>query len=199
MAAFGSQNWTNERLNNHKSRIWRALHAGVKRFNRLTAEDRVAFNGRCTADVTNAFIIDELRKEFDGVPDSSFLPINNTTYHALNGCVLWYKQLGDDDLPSNIPTSTAEEMMQGQFEFMPDRLLVVVGFKPDALRQRLEKIEILRFGPSSRLEYVIEVLRVEVPAISFPAEKNRERRRTKVELRNGFEQKSLTAGNEPHD
>ena len=159
----------------------------------------MAFNGRCTADVTNAFVIDEVRKEFDGVSDSSFLPINNTTYHVLNGCVLWYKQLGDDDLPSNIPTTNAEEMMQGQFEFMPDRLLVVVGFKPDALRQKIEKIEILRFGPSSRLEYVIEVLRVEIPAISFPAEKNRERRRTKVELRNGLEQKSLAVGSEPHD
>jgi hypothetical protein len=150
--------------------------------------------------VLNAFALDELRNTFDRVGNSQFLERNNTTYHTLNGCVLWYKQLGDDSLPSNIPTPTAEEMMQGHFSFMPDQLLIVVGFKLDGLKQTLQAVEILRFGPAKRLEFVIEIAEVPVVThvVTLPARSPAaaRRQRTKIEIRNGFEQKSFSSTSE---
>lgn len=158
----------------------------------------MAFNGRCTADVLNSFIIDEVKTAFDGVKDSSFITGNNTTYHRLNGCVLWYKQLGEDGLPSNYPTLSANQMLQGQFDFMPAELLVVVGFQLDAIKRKLPRIEIIRFGPGRRIEFVIEVLQVAGPQVmpmpTAPAVPRP--RRVKVALKNGFEQKAFGSGSE---
>lgn len=198
MVAIGTQDWEKDRISPYKDRLWRVLKAGVSRLNRLSPEDRLAFNGRCLADVINAFVIDEAREEFDGVRNSEFVAKNNTTYHLLNGCVLWYKQLGEDHLPSNIPTMTADQMMQGQFDFMPNQLLMVVGFELDEMKSKLKTVELLRFGPGQRLEFVIEIAEVEVaPPIVMPkTAKPAATRRTKIEIRNGIEQKAFGAGSE---
>jgi hypothetical protein len=175
------------------------MNAGIVRLNRLNAEDLMVFNGRCAADVLNAFVIAEARTEFESIQGSQFIEKNNTTYHSLNGCVLWYKQLGEDHLPSNIPTMTVDQMMQGQFEFMPDQLLMVVGFELDAVKQKLKTVELMRFGPGKRLEFVIEIAKVQVAprVVRMPdATKPMQARRTKIELRNGFEQKSFGSGSE---
>ncbi len=198
MARLGTQDWAHSQLSPHKDRIWRVMKKGVSRFNRLSPEDRLAFNGRCSADVLNSFVIDEAKGDFDGVKGSDFFEKNNTTYHSLNGCVLWYKQLGDNRLPSNIPTMTAEQMMQGQFDFMPDQLLLVVGFELDEMKQKLKSVELMRFGPAKRLEFVIVLAEVPVqtPVIMPKTAKTAAHRRTKIEIRNGFEQKAFGSGSE---
>ncbi len=145
----------------------------------------------------NAFVIAEAREQFDGVRNSDFIERNNTTYHQLNGCILWYKQLGADHLPSNIPTLSVEQMMQGQFDFMPEDLLVVLGFELDTLKKKLKKVEIMRFGPGRRLEFVIEIAQVpaETRVVEMPGQPVSPRvRRTKVAIRNGFEQKAFGTG-----
>lgn len=198
MALIGTQDWAHGQLSPHKDRIWRVMKKGLSRFNRLSPDDRLAFNGRCSADVLNSFVIDEAKGDFDGVKRSEFFEKNNTTYHSLNGCVLWYKQLGEDRLPSNIPTQTAEQMMQGHFDFIPDQLLIVVGFELDEMKQKLKSVELMRFGPGRRLEFVIELAEVPVqtPIIMPRTAKPAAARRTKIEIRNGFEQKSFGSGNE---
>jgi hypothetical protein len=199
MAAFGTQDWTQKQLSPHKDRLWRVVERGGARLRRLPADDQLAFNARCTADVLNSFIIAEAESVFDGVKGSEFLPINNTTYHLLNGCVLWYKQLNSEDLPSNIPTPTVEEMMQGRFEFMPNQLLLVVGFKLDALKHSLVRIDLMRFGAGQRAEFLIELTKVTAPPSVLkmpPYEKTAPRRRTKIEIRAGFEQKRLRVESE---
>jgi hypothetical protein len=175
------------------------LNAGVRRLNRLSPDDLLAFTARCGADVLNSFVIDEARKEFEGVRESVFVDRNNTTYHQLNGCILWYKQLGSDHLPSNIPTLTAEQMMQGQFDFMPNQLLVVVGFELDLFKKKLKSVEIMRFGPGQRLEFTIEIVQVpvETRVVEMPGKPATPKvRRTKVAIRNGFEQKAFGTGEE---
>ncbi len=200
MACLGMQDWTRSRISPHKARLWRSLNAGVSRFNRLSADDRLALGGRCQADLVNAFILAEARKEFDGVKGSEFVDRNNTTYHSLNGCVLWYKQLNEDRMPSNIPTLSADQMMQGQFDFMPNKLLMVVGFELDTFKSKLKSVDLMRFGPGRRVEFVIELAEVEVqprvvqmPPKGQPATAPR---RTRIALRNGFEQKAFVSGNE---
>jgi hypothetical protein len=199
MASIGTQNWAKDRISPHKERLWRVLKSGVARLNRMSADDRLMFNGRCAADVLNAFVIGEARDEFESVRGSTFIEKNNTTYHALNGCILWYKQLGEDHLPSNLPTMTIDQMMQGQFDFMPNQLLMVVGFELDEMKRGLKTVELMRFGPGRRLEFVIEIAKVQVvprvvrmPNTAKPAAV----RRTKIELRNGFEQKAFGSGSE---
>ena len=199
MAMLGMQEWTKNRLSPHKARLWRSLKAGISRFKRLSADDRLVFGGRCQADVLNAFILAEARREFDGVKGSEFVDRNNTTYHSLNGCVLWYKQLNEDRMPSNIPTLAVDQMMQGQFDFMPTKLLMVVGFELDTFKSNLKSVDLMRFGPGRRIEFVIELAEIEVqPRVVQMQPKNQPvaPRRTKIALRNGFEQKALVSGNE---
>jgi hypothetical protein len=199
MAQIGTQDWTRTRLSPHKARIWRCLKSGISRYNRLSPDDRLAFGGRCQSDVLNAFVIFEARKEFDGVKDSEFVDRNNTTYHSLNGCVLWYKQLNEDRRPSNIPTLAIDQMMQGQFDFMPNKLLMVVGFELDAFKSQLKSVDLMRFGPGHRIEFIIELTEVEVqPRVMQMVPKGEPAvpRRTKIALRNGFEQKALVSRNE---
>lgn len=198
MEPLGTQDWTRRQISPHKTRIWRGLKAGVSRLNRLNADDRLVFNGRCAADVLNTFVIAEAQQEFDGVKGSEFIEKNNTTYHSLNGCVLWYKQLGEDHLPSNIPTLTADQMMQALFDFMPQQLLIVVGFELDATKRKIKSIELMRFGAGKRLEFVIEIAEVEVaaPLVMPKTARPAATRRTKIEIRNGFEQKAFGSGSE---
>jgi len=89
--------------------------------------------------------------------------------------------------------------MQGQFDFMPNQLLMVVGFELDEMKRGLKTVELMRFGPGRRLEFVIEIAKVQVvprvvrmPNTAKPAAV----RRTKIELRNGFEQKAFGSGSE---
>ncbi len=200
MTAFGSQDWAFQRLAPHKARLWSVIAAATKRFNRLDPDDLLTFNGRCAADVLNAFIIAEARLQFEGVKTSLFIDRNNTTFHSLNGCVLWYKQLGADDLPSNIPTPTAEELMQGHFSFVPNELLLVVGFKLDSLKKKVQSVEMMRFGVGRRVEFLIAITEVSTQerVITMPnkLEPQRTRRRTRIEIRNGFEQKAFGSTDE---
>jgi hypothetical protein len=199
MTRIGTQDWTKSRLSPYKGRLWRCLKSGISRFNRLSPDDRLTFGGRCQSDVLNAFILAEARREFDGVKSSEFVDRNNTTYHSLNGCVLWYKQLNEDRMPSNIPTLSVDQMMQGQFDFMPNKLLMVVGFELDAFKSKLKSVDLMRFGPGRRIDFIIELAEVEVqPRVvqMLPKSQPAPRRRTKIALRNGFEQKALVSGNE---
>jgi len=71
MASIGTQNWAKDRISPHKERLWRVLKSGVARLNRMSADDRLMFNGRCAADVLNAFVIGEARDEFESVRGST--------------------------------------------------------------------------------------------------------------------------------
>jgi hypothetical protein len=199
MPTIGTQGWAKNQLSPHKRRLWRSLKAGVTRFNRLSPDDRLAFGSRCQSDVLNAFILAEARRELESVKGSDFVDRNNTTYHSLNGCVLWYKQLSEGRMPSNIPTLSVDQMMQGQFDFMPNKLLMVVGFELDALKGKLKSVDLMRFGPGRRIDFIIELAEIEVqPRVvqMSPTSESATPRRTKIALRNGFEQKALVSGNE---
>ncbi len=194
MARFGTQDWTHRQLNAHKDRLWRVLNKATAMYNSLPPEFLLAFNGRCAADVMNSLVIATAQKEFDGVAESDFWLGNNTTYHVIKDCVLWYKQLNEDHLPSNYPTPAAREMMQGRFDFMPDRILLVLGFELDPFKKRITRVEIQRFGHGQQLQFVIEITKSAAPISVMPATtataaKTRVRR--KVVLRKGFEQKQI--------
>jgi hypothetical protein len=81
---------------------------------------------------------------------------------------------------------------------MPNQLLVVVGFRLDGLKQTLQTLEIIRFGPARRIEFVIEISKVVVVdrVVALPPKTPAARQRTKIEIRNGFEQKSLQSTSE---
>jgi hypothetical protein len=88
---------------------------------------------------------------------SEFFDTNGTTYHLFNECVLCYKQLGEDGFPSNYPTETANEMMQGSFAFAPKRPVLVLGFKVDQTLHSIQRVMIQRFNSIGKLRFYIEL------------------------------------------
>src|SRR5664280_2772440 len=160
MTTVGSQDWVISKLRNSRHLLWEIPEAAVANYSRIPPELRLPFDPRAIACVLNSYVIDEARRKFEGVRDSRFMPANGTTYHFLNGCVLWYKQLGADGLPSNYPTDTAIEMMQGSFPWMPQKILLVVGFEIDDTCHKLKTVVIQRFNSIGKVQFYIEILPV---------------------------------------
>ncbi len=146
----------------------------------------------------NSFVIDEARKAFDGHGGSKFLEANGTTYHLLNECVLWYKQLGTDGLPSNYPTDTAQVLMQGSFPFLPKRFLLVVGFRLDEAMQKVKRVEIQRFNGIGEMQFYIELEKTVSPArvITMPHGVPAAKAKSRVTIKRGPEHKELISGDE---
>jgi hypothetical protein len=180
-------------LRNNKHLLWEIPEAAVAKYNKISPELRLPFHPRAVACVLNSYVIDEARRKFEGVRDSRFMSTNGTTYHFLKGCVLWYKQLGPDGLPSNYPTDTAIEMMQGSFPWMPQKVLLVVGFEIDDTCQRLLSVVIQRFNSAGRVQFYIEILPVVSKAriLAMPTVAAQEGQKVRVRIKRGPEQKEL--------
>src|ERR1700731_2213763 len=96
MSVNGSQNWAISKLGKYRDLFWGISEDALKRLNGLPPSERLPWNQRVFADVLNSYVIDAARRAFEGKPNSRFVEENNTTYHLLNGCALWYKKLGTD-------------------------------------------------------------------------------------------------------
>lgn len=174
--------------------LWAIPEAALANYNAIPPIHRLPWNPRVTANVINSYVIDEARRRFDGVRNSDFFEKSGTTYHLYNGCVLWYKQLGSDGFPSNYPTETALEMMQGCFPYAPTRPIFVLGFEVDEAIQALKRVVVQRFYSSGQLRYYIELEKIasqsrviEMPANTTEALKTR----TRIRIKRGPEQREL--------
>jgi hypothetical protein len=196
MGKWGSQDWTISKITNVKHLLWDVPEAALARYRTIDPLIRATFSSRTNANVLNSLIIDEARKQFSGVRGSEFLDANQTTYHLLNGCALWYKQLGSDGLPSNYPTDLAKELMQGAFFYAPQRLLLVLGFQFDDALQTLKTVVIQRYLSAKFCKFYIELEKVaskpqviEMPSQTIDAVGTR----TRVRVKRGPEQTELLA------
>jgi hypothetical protein len=196
MPEIGSQDWAISKIRDVRHLLWEIPEAALATYNTIPAALRLPWNSRTRANVLNGYVIDEARRRFLDVRRSEFLDSNGTTYHLFNGCVLWYKQLGDDDLPSNYPTETAAEMMQGTFPFAPKRPVLVLGFKVDEAVQGLKCVMVQRFYSTGKLRFYIELEKVtaksrviEMPLHTADALGTR----TRIRIKRGPEQKELLA------
>ena len=196
MLEIGSQDWTISKIRNVRHLLWDIPEAALATYNRMPGAFRRPFNSRATANALNCYVIDEARRRFEGVRSSEFFPANGTTYHLFNGCVIWYKQLGDDGLPSNYPTETAVEIMQGSFPFAPKRPVLVLGFSVDGAVQAIKQVMIQRYSSIGNLKFYIELEKmtsksrvVEMPSQITDAIGTR----TRVRIKRGPEQKELRA------
>ncbi len=115
MHICGSQDWVISKLKASRAKLWDIPERALQAYNSIDPVLRLPLNARAVANNLNSYVLDEAKRSFDGVSNSRFEERNGTVLHHLNGCTLWYKQLGDDGLPSNYPTETAKELMQGHF------------------------------------------------------------------------------------
>lgn len=194
MPEIGSQDWTVLKLRSVRDILWEIPEAALAAYNAIPPIHRLPWNPRITANVLNGYVIDEARRRFEGVRGSDFFDKNGTTYHLYNGCVLWYKQLGSDGFPSNYPTETALEMMQGCFKFAPKRPILVLGFEVDAALQSLSRVLVQRFYSSGRLRFYIELEKVtsQSRVIEMPSHTTEAlRTRTLIRIKRGPEQREL--------
>jgi len=196
MYAVGSQDWAVSKLKRSRRFLWDIPEAALATYNSIDPAIRLPWNQRTVANVINSHVVDEARRQFAGQSGSQFLEVNNTTYHLLDGCALWYKQLGDDGLPSNYPTDSALEMMQGTFSFAPKHLLLVVGFRFDALMRNLEKVEVQRFNGQGQMQFYIELQKLASSArvIAMPPGQLPGKPKTRVAIKLGPEQKNIIVG-----
>jgi hypothetical protein len=196
MFPVGSQDWVISKLKGSRSKFWDIPEQALKTYNSIDPVLRLPLNARAVANNLNCYVLDEAKKAFEGMSNSRFEEKNGTTYHHLNDCALWYKQLGDDGLPSNYPTETAKELMQGAFPWAPKKVLLVVGFEFDEMLQRLERVEIQRFNSANKIQFHITLEKV-VPArvLAMPS-KTATPTRTKVAIRRSPEQDELKVGEE---
>jgi len=198
MLVIGSQDWVIAKLARHRRSLREIPEVALETYNKIDPSLRLPWNARTAATVINSFIIDGARKAFDGQSGSKFLETNGTTYHLLNDCVLWYKQLGTDGLPSNYPTDTAQVMMQGSFPFLPKRFLLVVGFRFDEAMQKVEKVEIQRFNSIGEMQFYIGLEKTvsSTRVITMPPGIPATKPKTRVAIKRGPEQKELISGDE---
>ena len=196
MAEVGSPDWTVSKIRNVRRLFWEIPEAALATYNRIPAELRLPFNPRISANVLNGYVIDEARRRFAGVRNSEFFDKNSTTYHLFNGCVFWYKQLGEDGFPSNYPTETALEMMQGRFAFAPTRPLFVLGFAVDDALRNITSVMIQRFYSSGKLQFYIELEKIaaEPKVLKMPSQTvDGLRTRTRIRIKRGPDQRELLA------
>jgi hypothetical protein len=195
MGLVGSQDWVVSKLRGSKDLLWKIPVAALATYNSIEPSLRLPLNTRAIASALNCYVLDEARRLFDGVRNSKFIETNGTTYHLLDGCVLWYKQLGPDGMPSNYPTETADSMMQGNFPFMPQRVLLVVGFQLDATLQGIKSVVIQRFNAARRLQFYIELEQVlaKPRVLKMPTIAATVKAKTRVKIKRGPEQKELLA------
>jgi hypothetical protein len=198
MAGFGSQDWVVSKLMRDRRRLREIPDAALARFNRIEPELRLPMNARTIANVLNCYVIDEARRAFDGDSRSRFIDANNTTYQILGECALWYKQLGEDGLPSNYPTDAALEMMQGSFAFAPQKFLLVVGIEVDATMRKIERVEIQRYSAAGKMQFYIELEKVESRprVLNMPSTDQVARARSRVTIKRGPEQTEIASGKE---
>jgi hypothetical protein len=198
MVNWGSQDWVISKISKVRHLFWDVPEAALARFNQIDPLTRLTFPSRTSANVINSLMIDEARKQFAGVSGSRFLDTNQTTYHLLNGCAFWYKQLGSDGLPSNYPTDLAKELMSGTFDFAPQQLLLVLGFRFDATFQRLALVEMQRYESTRFCKFYIELEKVapkKTQIIEMPSSQASDAiaTRTRVRIKRGPEQTELRA------
>ena len=197
MAEIGSQDWVVSKIRGVRELLWDVPAAALATYGKIDPALRLPWNPRTVANVLNSYVLDEARRQFAGVKNSRFFDANGTSYHLLNGCALWYKQLGVDGFPSNYPTDLALEMMQGRFSFMPQRILLVVGFQVDDAMQAIKSVVIQRFHSVRQLKFYIELEKVtaksrviEMPSHSTVATGTK----TRIRIKRGPEQKELIVG-----
>ena len=196
MPIFDSQDWAVSKISKVRHLLWEIPEAALATYNRIPHAFRVPFTPRAVADVINSYVLDEAKRRFDGVRGSEFFPKNGTTYHLFQGSVIWYKQLGEDGLPSNYPTETAQEMMQGCFPFAPLRPILVLGFKADETMQSIKSVMIQRFNSVCKLKYYIELEKVTTKSrvVEMPSQTNEHlTTRTRIKIKRGPEQNELLA------
>lgn len=195
MHQSGSQDWVVSKLQRCKTLLREVPEIALETFNTMDAALRLPLDARATASVLNSYVIDAARKVFDGESNSRFLCTNGTTYHLLNGCVLWYKQLGSDGLPSNYQTDTAQLLMQGTFPFLEKRVLLVVGFRFDAAMQQVDRVEIQRFRGDS-MQFFIELEKVvsKTKVIAMPSGQPQAKPKSRVTIKRGPEQTEIASG-----
>ena len=196
MDGIGSQSWVVSKLMRDRHRLREIPDAALARFNKVDPELRLPLNPRTTANMLNCYVIDEARRAFDRDSRSRFIDANGTTYQILGECVLWYKQLGDDGLPSNYPTDAALEMMQGSFPFAPHKYLLVVGIQVDATMQKVERVEIQRYTAAGKIQFYIELEKAERRGrvLGMPSAEPAAKSRSRVTIKRGPEQTEIASG-----
>lgn len=197
MPPFDSQDWAISKIRSVRHLLWDVPEAALKNYNAIPHAFRVPWTPRATADVLNSYVLDEAKRRFEGVRGSDFFPKNGTTYQTFRGAVFWYKQLGVDGLPSNYPTPTAEEMMQGTFPFARQKPLLVLGFKVDETMQNIKSVVIQRFNSLGKLRYFIELEKVATAKARVYQMSSQSNdgvaTRTGIKIRRGPEQNELLA------
>lgn len=197
---YGSQDWLISKIGRYKAQLYRAVEIAVARHAALPPEALLDYTANAHASSLNSFVLAEAKKAFDGVKGSIFIGKNGTTYHQMSRCWIWYKQLGDDDEPSNYPTDTALSMEQGELPFPGEdsHFLVVLGFGLDATRQKLRTVRLLRRCANRHNNYYIEIEQVQATGSKIVAmpQATPEPKRARVVLRKGPEQKFLDELNE---
>ena len=196
MLVRGSQDWVISKLKANRAKFWDIPEQALKTYNSIDPILRLPLNPRAVANNLNCYVLDEAKRLFDGMSNSRFEERNGTVFHHLNECTLWYKQLGDDGLPSNYPTETAKELMQGLFPWAPRSLLLIVGFKVDQTIQRLEYVEIQRFSSTNTLQFHITLEKVTTSRVLTMPGKQTSPSRTKIAIRRSPEQEELRVGKE---
>lgn len=196
MDRFGSQDWVVSKLTRDRHRLREIPDTALAIFNKIDPALRLPLNARTTANLLNCYVIDEARRAFDGDSRSKFIEANNTTYQVLGECALWYKQLGDDGLPSNYPTDAALEMMQGAFAFAPQKFLLVVGIEVDATMQKIERVEIQRYTAAGKMQFYIELEKVGSRArvLGMPSDAVASKPKSRVTIKRGPEQTEIASG-----
>lgn len=194
--AVGSQEWVISKIKRWRQQLWDIPEQAVTFYNSIDPAFRLPINPRTTANMINCYVLDEAKKAFDGVSASRFEERNGTTYQHLNGCSLWYKQLGEDGLPSNYPTHTALSLMQGGFPWAPRSVLLVVGFELDALMQSVQRVEIQRYTDTNTLRYAITLSRATNGKVLTMPTTTGLPTKTKISIRRGPEQEELKVGEE---
>jgi hypothetical protein len=195
MPEFGSQDWVISKIRGARHHFWDVMGSALERYQRIPATERIVFNSRTIANVLNCLVLEEARIAFAAQRGSDFDERNGTTYHFFNGCVFWYKQLDDEGFPSNYPTETALELMQGRFPFMPQRVLLVVGFQLDPTMQSVKTVVIQRYSSAGRLKFYITLEKLPAKrVIEMPLRTDEiARTRTRIRIKRGPEQQDLKA------
>jgi hypothetical protein len=189
MAAFGSQEWVAAKLKGSMHSFWDIPETALLKYNSIDPADRLPWNARTIANVINSYMINEAQNVFGS---AQFLKEHGTTYQVMSDCALWYKQLNSSGLPSNYPTPTALDLMQGSFPFAPQLLLLVVGFRFDHSMQKVERVELQRFNNVGRMKYWIGIEKVTADVISIAPDQPR--RKTRVAVRFGPDQSEIAVG-----
>jgi hypothetical protein len=142
----------------------------------LPDSHRLAYDARAEANILHRYMVENAKRQFEGVPGAQFLETNGfhlgidgAGYGIDGAAICRFKKLDDNGQSSNYPTDRAEALRKNeQLKGLPeDATFVDLGYTLNDLRTSIREVQVVRVFDSAVI-FSIPRLEEQEPGSQLP-------------------------------